>query len=75
MQPDRPDERARIEAAGGRVLVVDGARVEGILATSRAIGKYFSQSLGFGFKPVRQVQIGKEQEGYTFWFRFKFFEI
>lgn len=39
MQPDRPDERARIEAAGGRVLVVDGARVEGILATSRAIGK------------------------------------
>lgn len=42
MQPDRPDERARIEAAGARVLVVDGARVEGILATSRAIGKYFS---------------------------------
>ncbi|ESQ43369.1 hypothetical protein EUTSA_v10015875mg [Eutrema salsugineum] len=37
-KPDRPDERARIEAGGGRVLVVDGARVEGILATSRAIG-------------------------------------
>jgi len=42
LQPDRPDERARIEAAGGRVLVVDGARVEGILATSRAIGIPFS---------------------------------
>ncbi|XP_022737544.1 probable protein phosphatase 2C 75 isoform X2 [Durio zibethinus] len=36
-KPDRSDELARIEAAGGRVIFVNGARVEGILAMSRAI--------------------------------------
>ncbi|CAL4946613.1 unnamed protein product [Urochloa decumbens] len=37
-KPDRPDELARIEAAGGRVIYWDGARVLGVLAMSRAIG-------------------------------------
>ncbi|KAG8054767.1 hypothetical protein GUJ93_ZPchr0001g30961 [Zizania palustris] len=37
-KPDRPDELERIEAAGGRVIYWDGARVLGVLAMSRAIG-------------------------------------
>lgn len=40
LQPDRSDELARIQALGGRVIFLNGARVEGILAMSRAIGKY-----------------------------------
>ncbi|KAK7276308.1 hypothetical protein RIF29_17447 [Crotalaria pallida] len=37
-KPDRPDELLRVEAAGGRVIYWDGARVLGVLAMSRAIG-------------------------------------
>ncbi|WVZ98837.1 hypothetical protein U9M48_044214 [Paspalum notatum var. saurae] len=38
-KPDRPDELERIQAAGGRVIFWDGARVLGVLAMSRAIGE------------------------------------
>ena len=38
-QPDRPDELERIQAAGGRVIYWNGARVLGVLAMSRAIGE------------------------------------
>ncbi|RLM64697.1 putative protein phosphatase 2C 37 [Panicum miliaceum] len=36
--PNRPDELARIQAAGGRVVFNNGHRVRGILAMSRALG-------------------------------------
>ncbi|XP_076914093.1 protein phosphatase 2C 3-like [Bidens hawaiensis] len=38
-KPDRPDELNRIQAAGGRVIYWEGARVLGVLAMSRAIGE------------------------------------
>ncbi|OEL36863.1 putative protein phosphatase 2C 8 [Dichanthelium oligosanthes] len=39
-KPDRPDELARIESAGGLVLNWHGPRVQGVLATSRSIGDF-----------------------------------
>ncbi|XP_072961131.1 protein phosphatase 2C 51-like isoform X1 [Typha angustifolia] len=38
-KPDRPDETARVEAAGGQVFEWNGYRVFGVLATSRAFGR------------------------------------
>lgn len=38
IQPDREDEHARIEAAGGKVIQWKGSRVFGVLAMSRSIG-------------------------------------
>ncbi|GLT76737.1 hypothetical protein SLA2020_483800 [Shorea laevis] len=37
-KPDRSDELERIKGVGGRIIFLNGARVEGILAMSRAIG-------------------------------------
>ncbi|MBA0643861.1 hypothetical protein Goklo_028116 [Gossypium klotzschianum] len=39
-KPDRPDERERVEAAGGRVININGNRILGALATSRSIDRY-----------------------------------
>uniref|UniRef100_A0A7N0U9J3 protein-serine/threonine phosphatase n=1 Tax=Kalanchoe fedtschenkoi TaxID=63787 RepID=A0A7N0U9J3_KALFE len=40
-KPNRPDERERVEAAGGRVINWNGFRVLGVLATSRSIGDHY----------------------------------
>ncbi|XWS61622.1 hypothetical protein CRYUN_Cryun07bG0142200 [Craigia yunnanensis] len=40
-RPDNPDERVRVEAAGGRVINWNGSRVLGVLATSRSIGDQY----------------------------------
>ncbi|KAI5669663.1 hypothetical protein M9H77_19516 [Catharanthus roseus] len=42
-KPNREDEYARIEAAGGKVIQWNGHRVFGVLAMSRSIGNAFSQ--------------------------------
>jgi hypothetical protein len=38
LQPERPDELARIESVGGQVIYWQGPRVLGVLAMSRSIG-------------------------------------
>eukprot|EP00249_Psilotum_nudum_P022549 c28559_g1_i3 orf=1153-2712(-) len=40
-KPDREDEMARIEGAGGKVICWNGCRVFGVLAMSRAIGDHY----------------------------------
>ncbi|KAH0864081.1 hypothetical protein HID58_081292, partial [Brassica napus] len=40
-KPDREDEYARIERAGGKVIQWQGARVSGVLAMSRSIGDQY----------------------------------
>ncbi|GAV65776.1 PP2C domain-containing protein, partial [Cephalotus follicularis] len=40
-KPDRPDERERVEAAGGKIIDWNGYRVLGVLATSRSIGDHY----------------------------------
>ncbi|CAI9094297.1 OLC1v1030012C1 [Oldenlandia corymbosa var. corymbosa] len=40
-KPDRPDEKDRVEAAGGKIIDWDGCRVQGVLATSRSIGDHY----------------------------------
>lgn len=39
--PDRHDERARIQAAGGSIIGLGVPRVNGILAMSRSIGDVY----------------------------------
>jgi protein phosphatase 2C len=55
-QPDRPDELERIQAAGGRVIYWDGARVFGMLAMSRAIGDGYLKPFVISDPEVRVVE-------------------
>lgn len=58
-KPDRPDELARIEAAGGRVINWNGYRVLGVLATSRSIGDHYLRPY---VSPTPEVTISKRTE-------------
>ncbi|CAL5371278.1 unnamed protein product [Camellia sinensis] len=51
--PDRDDERARIEAAGGFVCLWGVPRVNGILVVSRSIGDVYLKR--YGVSPVPEV--------------------
>ncbi|XP_019191848.1 PREDICTED: probable protein phosphatase 2C 75 [Ipomoea nil] len=61
-KPNRPDELARIEALGGRVIYSHGARVEGILAMSRAIGDRFLRPFVIPEPEVTLTRRGPEDE-------------
>ncbi|CAL9776360.1 unnamed protein product [Musa acuminata subsp. burmannicoides] len=61
-KPDRPDELARIEAAGGRVIYLNGARVHGILAMSRAIGDKYLKPSVISEPEIRVVERTGEDE-------------
>lgn len=50
LQPDREDEYARIEKAGGKIMQWQGPRVSGVLAMSRSIGR---SKLQIFFNPVQ----------------------
>ncbi|XP_066382427.1 probable protein phosphatase 2C 30 [Miscanthus floridulus] len=55
-KPDRRDELERIDAAGGRVIFWDGARVFGMLAMSRAIGDSYLKPFVISDPEVRVVE-------------------
>ncbi|WOL16561.1 putative protein phosphatase 2C 68 [Canna indica] len=59
-KPDREDELQRIEAAGGRVIYWDGARVLGVLAMSRAIGDDYLKPFVI---PDPEVTVTEREEG------------
>ncbi|KAL8141489.1 hypothetical protein V2J09_014521 [Rumex salicifolius] len=61
-KPDRPDELARIEAAGGRVINVKGARVQGILAMSRSIGDKFLKRFVTSEPEISITKRNKEED-------------
>ncbi|WVZ64544.1 hypothetical protein U9M48_014044 [Paspalum notatum var. saurae] len=61
-KPDRPDEQARIEAAGGRVIFWEGARVLGVLAMSRAIGDGYLKPYVSCVPEVTVAEVGEGDE-------------
>ncbi|XP_072984184.1 probable protein phosphatase 2C 30 [Typha latifolia] len=61
-KPDRPDELERIEAAGGRVIYWDGARVLGVLAMSRAIGDSYLKPFVISEPEVTVTEREEEDE-------------
>ncbi|KAE8654638.1 Protein phosphatase 2C 77 [Hibiscus syriacus] len=61
-KPDREDEHARIEAAGGKVIQWNGSRVFGVLAMSRSIGDRYLKPWIIPDPEVMCVPRAKEDE-------------
>ncbi|XP_021275593.1 protein phosphatase 2C 77 [Herrania umbratica] len=61
-KPDREDEHARIEAAGGKVIQWKGSRVFGVLAMSRSIGDRYLKPWIIPDPEVMFVPRAKEDE-------------
>ncbi|XP_057776216.1 protein phosphatase 2C 50-like [Salvia miltiorrhiza] len=61
-KPDREDEYARIEAAGGKVFNWDGCRVSGVLAMSRSIGDRYLKHLVISDPEVTVVPRTRDDE-------------
>lgn len=61
-KPDRADELARIEAAGGKVINWNGYRVLGVLATSRSIGDEYLKPFVIPKPEVTVCRRTKEDE-------------
>lgn len=61
-KPDRKDERARIEAAGGKVIQWNGSRVSGILAMSRSIGDRYLKPFVISKPEVTVVPRAKDDD-------------
>ncbi|KAI4380855.1 hypothetical protein MLD38_006994 [Melastoma candidum] len=61
-KPNRPDEYARIEAAGGKVIQWNGHRVFGVLAMSRSIGDRYLKPWIIPEPEVMFIPRAKEDE-------------
>ncbi|KAG0584222.1 hypothetical protein KC19_3G194600 [Ceratodon purpureus] len=61
-KPEREDEMARVEAAGGRVIYWNGYRVLGILAMSRAIGDRYLKPYVIADPEVKCVKRAADDE-------------
>ncbi|OEL35588.1 putative protein phosphatase 2C 50 [Dichanthelium oligosanthes] len=61
-KPDRKDERARIEALGGKVIQWNGYRVSGILAMSRSIGDRYLKPFVISKPEVTVIPRAKDDD-------------
>mmetsp|Transcript_37861 Transcript_37861/g.99373 ORF Transcript_37861/g.99373 Transcript_37861/m.99373 type:complete len:344 (+) Transcript_37861:84-1115(+) len=60
-KPNRPDERARVQAAGGRVIFAGCWRVQGDLAVSRAFGDRHLKGFGVSAQPeLKSYTVGPQ---------------
>jgi protein phosphatase 2C len=61
-KPEREDEMARVDAAGGRVIYWNGYRVFGVLAMSRAIGDRYLKPYVIAEPEVQCIKRSEDDE-------------